>query len=62
MGKNVRIGSYSDIEGECTIGDFTHIHSDVQYNKGKGTTRLGAKSEFKRRVKKNASFFSGEDL
>ena len=34
LGKYVRIGSYSDIEGDCTIGDFTHIHSDVHVCQG----------------------------
>ncbi|MCH8304757.1 MAG: hypothetical protein IIB94_06465 [Candidatus Marinimicrobia bacterium] len=34
LGKNVKIGSYSDIEGDCTIGNFTHIHSDVHICQG----------------------------
>lgn len=34
IGKSVKIGSYSAIEGECKIGNFTRIHSDVHICQG----------------------------
>jgi acetyltransferase-like isoleucine patch superfamily enzyme len=29
IGKNVRIGTLSDIQGDCTLGDFVRLHSNV---------------------------------
>ncbi len=33
-GDNLRIGSYSDIEGDCEVGDYTRIHGYVHVGKG----------------------------
>jgi UDP-3-O-[3-hydroxymyristoyl] glucosamine N-acyltransferase len=32
-GKNLRLGSYCDLEGDLTIGDYTRLHSDVNVGK-----------------------------
>ena len=32
-GKNLQIGSNSDIEGDCTIGDYVCLHSEVHISK-----------------------------
>jgi NDP-sugar pyrophosphorylase family protein len=37
-GPNLRIGSYSDIEGDCTIGDCARLHGYVHIGRG---SRLG---------------------
>jgi len=34
VGENLRIGSFSDIEGDCKIGDYTRLHSYVHVGKG----------------------------
>ena len=33
-GENLRLGNFSDIEGECTIGDFCRFHGYVHVGKG----------------------------
>lgn len=33
-GTNLRIGNFSDIEGDCTIGDFCRFHGYVHIGKG----------------------------
>jgi acetyltransferase-like isoleucine patch superfamily enzyme len=33
IGKNCQIGSRGDIQGDCTIGDFTKMHADVHVGK-----------------------------
>lgn len=33
-GKNLRIGNYSDIEGDCLIGDYCRFHGYVHIGKG----------------------------
>lgn len=33
IGDNVRIGTFSDIQGDCRIGDFTRFHSSVHIGK-----------------------------
>lgn len=33
-GKNFRLGSFSDIEGDCRIGDYVRCHSYVHIGKG----------------------------
>lgn len=33
-GKNLRVGSYTDIEGDCIIGDYVRFHSYVHIGKG----------------------------
>ena len=32
-GENLRIGSLSDIEGDCTFGDYCRVHGNVQVGK-----------------------------
>lgn len=32
-GSNLRVGNFSDIEGDCTIGDFTRFHGYVHLGK-----------------------------
>ena len=34
LGKNVRVGTLSDIEGDCTFGDYCRLHSNVFVAKG----------------------------
>ena len=34
IGRHVRVGSYSDLEGELTVGDYTRIHSNVHIAQG----------------------------
>jgi len=34
IGRNVHIGSLSDIEGDCQIGAYTRLHSEVHVSKG----------------------------
>ncbi len=33
-GKNLRVGNYSDIEGDCEIGDYCRFHGYVHVGKG----------------------------
>lgn len=33
-GENLRVGNFSDIEGDCTIGDFCRLHGYVHVGKG----------------------------
>jgi len=33
IGKNVQLGSRSDIQGDCSIGDYTKMHADVHVGK-----------------------------
>ncbi len=33
IGKNVQLGSRSDIQGDCSIGDYTKMHADVHIGK-----------------------------
>lgn len=37
-GENLRIGTLSDVQGDCTLGDFVRLHGNVQVGKG---SRLG---------------------
>lgn len=33
-GENLRVGNFSDVEGDCTIGDFCRFHGYVHIGKG----------------------------
>jgi UDP-3-O-[3-hydroxymyristoyl] glucosamine N-acyltransferase len=33
-GENLRVGNFSDVEGDCTIGDFCRFHGYVHVGKG----------------------------
>lgn len=33
-GENLRVGTLSDIQGDCTFGDYVRIHGNVQIGKG----------------------------
>lgn len=33
-GENLRVGTLSDIQGDCVIGDFSRLHGNVQVGKG----------------------------
>lgn len=34
IGRNLRIGNFSDVEGDCTIGDYCRFHGYVHVGKG----------------------------
>jgi len=38
-GKNLRVGSYSDVQGSLSIGDFVRLHSNVHLGKN---TKIGS--------------------
>jgi acetyltransferase-like isoleucine patch superfamily enzyme len=38
-GENLRVGTLSDIQGDCTLGDFVRLHGNVQVGKG---SRVGS--------------------
>lgn len=39
-GKNLQVGSFNDLEGDCKIGDFVRFHSNVHVGRGSNIGNL----------------------